>query len=116
DPAAGIIDTKLATISTAGKVANSATTATSANTANALVLRDALGNFSAGTITANVIGSATTATNFTGSLSGDVTETQSATVVSSVGGQAAANVASGTVLANAATFANTANALVRRDA
>jgi hypothetical protein len=49
---AGIIDTKLATISTAGKVSNSATTATNANTANAIVSRDASGNFSAGTITA----------------------------------------------------------------
>ena len=49
-----IVDTKLATISTAGKVANSATTATSANTANTIVARDASGNFSAGTITANL--------------------------------------------------------------
>jgi len=57
-PAAGIVDTKLATISTAGKVANSATTATSANTANTIVLRDGSGNFSAGTITANLTGSA----------------------------------------------------------
>lgn len=50
--AAGISDTKLATIATANKVANSATTATSANTANAIVARDASGNFSAGTVTA----------------------------------------------------------------
>ena len=48
---AAIVDTKLATISTAGKVSNSATTATSANTANAIVARDASGNFTAGTIT-----------------------------------------------------------------
>jgi hypothetical protein len=41
---AGIVDTKLATITTAGKVANSATTATSANTANAIVARDANGS------------------------------------------------------------------------
>src|SRR5205085_2836586 len=34
DPVAAIVDTKLATISTAGKVANSATTATSLNVAN----------------------------------------------------------------------------------
>ena len=53
---AAIADTKLATISTAGKVANSATTATNANTASAIVARDASGNFSAGTITANVTG------------------------------------------------------------
>ncbi|MGP1667636.1 MAG: hypothetical protein ACTS5I_17395, partial [Rhodanobacter sp.] len=37
---AGIVDTKLATISTAGKVANSATTGTAAATASTLVLRD----------------------------------------------------------------------------
>ena len=47
DVAAGasIVDTKLATISTAGKVANSATTATNANTASAIVARDGSGNF-----------------------------------------------------------------------
>jgi hypothetical protein len=50
---AAIADTKLATISTAGKVSNSATTATNANTANTIVARDASGNFSAGTITAS---------------------------------------------------------------
>jgi hypothetical protein len=55
---AGIVDTKLATISTAGKVSNSATTADSANTASAIVARDGSGNFSAGTITANLTGTA----------------------------------------------------------
>jgi len=47
---AAIADTKLATISTAGKVSNSATTATSANTNSAIVARDASGNFSAGAV------------------------------------------------------------------
>jgi hypothetical protein len=56
--AAGIVDTKLATIATAGKVSNSATTATNANTASAIVARDASGNFSAGTIAANLTGTA----------------------------------------------------------
>jgi hypothetical protein len=51
DASAAIADTKLATIATAGKVANSATTATNANTASAIVARDASGNFSAGTVT-----------------------------------------------------------------
>jgi hypothetical protein len=60
---AAIADTKLATISTAGKVSNSATTATSANTANAIVARDASGNFTAGTITATLAGNASTVTN-----------------------------------------------------
>jgi hypothetical protein len=55
---AAIVDTKLATIATAGKVSNSATTATNANTASAIVARDASGNFSAGTITAAVTGAA----------------------------------------------------------
>ena len=55
---AGIVDTKLATISTASKVSNSATTATSANTASAIVARDASGNFTAGTITASLTGNA----------------------------------------------------------
>ena len=52
DPSAGIVDTKLATISTAGKVSNSATTATNLNTASAIVARDSGGSFSAGNITA----------------------------------------------------------------
>jgi hypothetical protein len=44
-------DTQLPTISTAGKVSNSATTGTAANTASTLVLRDGSGNFAAGAIT-----------------------------------------------------------------
>jgi hypothetical protein len=59
---AAIVDTKLATISTSGKVSNSATTATSANTVSAIVARDGSGNFSAGTITAALTGNASTAT------------------------------------------------------
>ena len=55
---AAIVDTKLATIATAGKVSNSATTATNANTASAIVARDGSGNFSAGTITASLTGNA----------------------------------------------------------
>ena len=55
---AAIADTKLATIATALKVSNSATTATDANTASAIVARDGSGNFTAGTITAAVTGAA----------------------------------------------------------
>ena len=55
---AAIADTKLATIATAGKVSNSATTATSSNTVSAIVARDASGNFTAGTITADLTGTA----------------------------------------------------------
>lgn len=50
--AGSITDDKLSTISTAGKVSNSATTATSSNTANAIVARGASGEFSSGSITA----------------------------------------------------------------
>jgi microcystin-dependent protein len=56
---AGIVDTKLATINTAGKVTNNAVQAVSTNTANRIVARDASGNFSAGTITATLAGSIT---------------------------------------------------------
>ena len=77
--AAAIADTKLATISTAGKVANSATTATNTNTASAIVTRDASGNFSAGTVTAALSGNASTATKWeitrTIALAGNVTAT-----------------------------------------
>jgi len=122
---AAIVDTKLATIGTPGKVSNSATTANSVNLGNAIVARDISGNFSAGTITANLSGNATTATsattattatNFSGSLVGDVTGTQGTTVVSTVGGQTAANIATAMASVNAATSANTASTLVTRDA
>ncbi len=58
---------------------------------------------------------ATTANSFSGSLSGDVTGTQGATTVSTVGGVSAANVANGANAANAATSLNTANTIVARD-
>lgn len=92
------------------------------NTPNSLVQRDASGNFAAGTITANLTGNATTATNatnavnFTGALSGNVTGTQGATVVGTVGGVSAASVAAGAIRANGATDQNTTNSLVKRDA
>ena len=66
-----------------------------------------------GNVTGNVTGSAA---SFTGALAGDVTGAQGTTVVASVGGVTAANVATGANLANAATTANTPNTLVKRDA
>jgi hypothetical protein len=117
-----------------GGTLNLSTNATAANTASALVARDASGNFSAGTITANLSGNAATATsatsattattagsaatagsatNFTGTLAGDVTGTQSATVVSSIGGVAAANFARtdvGNTFSGTTTLGNTATA------
>jgi len=70
---AGIVDTKLATISTAGKVANSATTAASANGNNTIVARDSAGNFAADTITASsFVGTATRASNLGGGSDGSI--------------------------------------------
>ena len=100
--AAGIVDTKLATIATAGKVSNSATTAASANTASAIVARDASGNFTAGTITATLTG------NVTGNLTGNVTGNVSGSSGSCTGNAATATTAttattSGSCSGNAAT-------------
>ena len=50
---------------TSHKVSNSATTATNANTASAIVARDASGNFTAGTITANLVGNVTGVSTYT---------------------------------------------------
>ena len=62
-------------------VANSATTATNLNTASAIVARDASGNFTAGTITAALVGNVTgnvtgTAATITGVYSGTITSSQ----------------------------------------
>jgi len=91
---AAISDTKLATISTAGKVANSATTATHNNTASAIVSRDGSGNFSAGTITATLNGNASNVT-------GIVQETN--------GGTGASTYTKGDIL-----YASAANTLSKR--
>jgi len=130
--AAAIADTKLATISTAGKVANSATTATAINTNGAIVARDGSGNFAAGTITANITGNVSgSAATFTGSLSGDITGTMGATAIAAgvivnadISASAAiadtklATITTGGKVANSATTAtdtNSANAIVARD-
>ena len=84
---AAIVDTKLATIATALKVSNSATTATDSNTASAIVARNASGNFSAGTITATLTG------NVTGNLTGTASSATTA----------------GTCTGNAATVTTNAN-------
>jgi hypothetical protein len=97
---AGIVDTKLATISTAGKVSNSATTAVSANTVNAIVTRDGSGNFSAGTITAALTGNASTATKLssarTFAVTGDITGTVSSDLTS--GASIATSIAAGVII------------------
>jgi hypothetical protein len=100
---AAIVDSKLATITSSGKVSNSATTATNANTANTIVARDASGNFSAGTITASGFlgpltgnaATATSATSFSGNLTGDVTGTQTSTVVGKINGTSLAGLSTG---------------------
>lgn len=75
-----ITDSKLATIATAGKVSNTATSALSTNTANAIVTRDASGNFSANTITANLTGNAATVTT-NANLTGPITSVGNATSI-----------------------------------
>ena len=77
---AAIADTKLGTIATAGKVANTATTASSSNTNNAIVARDGSGNFAAATMTGNVTGNLTG--NVTGNLSGTVTQAAQSQITS----------------------------------
>jgi hypothetical protein len=73
--AGSIADSKLLTISTSGKVANSATTATSSNTTGAIVARNGSGNFSAGTITANLTGNVTgTVSDLSNHTTSDLTE------------------------------------------
>jgi hypothetical protein len=126
-------DSSLATISTAGKVANSATTATNANTANSIVARDASGNFSIGAITGSLFGNATTATTLQTARSISIT---GAAVASGVSFNGSANIALNTTItslpdsslatistagkvansATTATNANTANSIVSRDA
>jgi len=99
--------------------ATAVSTATPFDVPNTIVERDASGNFAAGTITASLNGNANTATTsifFTGSLAGDVTGTQGATVVAFVGGSTAANVHTAELAANAATALNTASTIVKRDA
>ena len=128
---AAIVDAKLATITTAGKVSNSATTATSAYIASTIVARDASGNFSAGSITASLNGiAAHVITN--ANLTGDVTSVGNATAIAAgvivdadVNASAAiadtklATIATAGKVSNSATTAasaNTPSAIVARDA
>lgn len=101
---AGIVDTKLDTISTAGKVSNSATTATALNTNSAIVARDGSGNFAAGTITATFAG------NLTGNVTGNVTGDVTGDLTGNVTGDLTGNV-TGDVTGNVTGNADTATAL-----
>jgi hypothetical protein len=60
-------------------------------------------------------GSAASSSNFSGAITGDVTGSQGSTVVTSVGGQTAASIASGVLAANGATSSDAPDALVARD-
>ena len=125
---AGIVDTQLATISTAGKVANSATTATKDNTPSTIVLRDASGNFSAGTVSASFSGNGSLITDLNASnlasgtvplarLSGITTAELSATA--GIVDTQLATISTAGKVSNSATTAtanNTASAIVARDA
>ncbi|GAB4033229.1 MAG: hypothetical protein Fur0012_12650 [Elusimicrobiota bacterium] len=116
----------------AHNAATSAHSATSANTANRIVMRDASGNFSAGTITANLSG------NVTGNLTGNAdtatalaangsncSSGQSPLGVSATGAvescfdvatQSELDTHAASTSAHGATSANTANRIVMRDA
>jgi hypothetical protein len=109
---AGLSNLNAANITT-GLLANARTSGTSTNTPSTLVLRDASGNFTAGTITAALNGNATTATT-----------ANTATNATQLNGQAASfynnasNITAGT-LANARTTGtalSTPSTLVLRDA
>jgi hypothetical protein len=84
--AAAIADTKLATISTAGKVSNSATTATTANTASTIVLRDATG-----AIPGNITGSAASLAGTVAIVNGGTGATTAATALSNLGAAASSH-------------------------
>lgn len=116
---AAIADTKLAQITTAGKVANSATTATNASTANAIVARDGSGNFSAGTITANLTGNvtgnastATTATTATNALACSGNAATATTAAACSGNAATATTLQTARTINGVSFNGSANIIV----
>ena len=93
---AEIADSKLATISTAGKVSNSATTATATAGNSTIVARDASGNFAAGTVTANLTGTASLATASTTQSAGNNTTAIATTAYVDAADALKANLASPT--------------------
>ena len=106
---AAIADTKIATIVTAGKVANSATTATSAGTANAIVARDGSGNFTAGTITATLNGNATNVTGTVALANGGTGATTAASARTNLGAAASGANTDITSLTNLTSLTTTGN-------
>lgn len=115
---------------TTGTLANARTSASSTNGASTIVARDASGNFAAGTITANLTGTASNATYATSAGSATIATNLAGGGTSSIPYQSAANTTAmlsngsvGQVLTagvatpfwTTATDANTANAIVQRD-
>jgi hypothetical protein len=90
---ANIADTKLATISTAGKVANSATTASTGNVNSpaTIVARDSSGNFTANIVSAALAGTANSANNITGGSAGSILYQSSAGVTAKLTSDAGTN-------------------------
>jgi len=110
-----IADTYIATISTSGKVSNSATTAVSTNTASAIVTRDGSGNFAAGTITANLTGNASGSSGSTTGNAATATALQTARTINTVSFDGTANItvtaAAGTLSGNTLASGVTASSL-----
>lgn len=92
-------------------------------TPGTLVIRDELGSFSGYEITANqfignLLGTASSSAStidFSGSLSGDVSGTQTSTIVNSVGGKTSSAIYNSVTDTEQATDVNTALTIVRRD-
>ena len=94
----GVSSSTIATINT------TIAAATSSNTANTLVKRDATGNFSAGTVSASLIGDVTG--NVTGNVAGNLTGSVAGNVVGNVTGNLTGNVVgnvTGNLTGNAST-------------
>jgi hypothetical protein len=92
--------------------------ATSDYSNNTLVCRDAQGDFSARNIRATLLGNATTAghaNTFNKPLAGDVIGKQFATVVTNVGGESAAQIATATQTVRSAAATNIPSTLILRD-
>ena len=93
---AGIADTKLATIASAGKVSNTATTATEFASSNTIVSRNALGDFAAGTIFATLTGTATNVSGTVAVANGGTGATNASTARTNLGLGNAATLNTGT--------------------